>query len=74
MTPEFSKAAKSLAPLIPFYAVDCDDDGNKALCAEQVRQGVSTVEDNLNWRFIGRTRIPNREGASLGRLAWSLNS
>ena len=36
MTPEYSKAAKSLAPLVPFYAVDCDEQKNKQLCGEQV--------------------------------------
>ncbi|KAG7093479.1 hypothetical protein E1B28_007154 [Marasmius oreades] len=44
MTPEFSKAAKNLSPLIPFYAVDCDDDQNKSLCAEQGVQGFPTVK------------------------------
>ena len=34
MAPEYSKAAKNLNPMIPFYAVDCDE--NKSLCAEQV--------------------------------------
>jgi len=35
MVPEYSKAALGLHPLIPLYAVDCDD--NRSLCAEQVR-------------------------------------
>jgi protein disulfide-isomerase A6 len=34
MVPEYSKAALGLHPLIPAYAVDCDE--NRALCAEQV--------------------------------------
>jgi hypothetical protein len=34
MIPEYSKAALGLHPLIPAYAVDCDE--NRALCAEQV--------------------------------------
>lgn len=37
MAPEYSKAAENLSPLIPFYAVDCDAEVNKRLCAEQVR-------------------------------------
>jgi protein disulfide-isomerase A6 len=37
MAPEFSKAAKNLSPLVPLYAVDCAEDQNKALCAQQVR-------------------------------------
>ncbi|KAK1222113.1 hypothetical protein PQX77_015037 [Marasmius sp. AFHP31] len=44
MTPEYSKAAKNMSPLIPFYAVDCDDDKNKPLCAEQGVQGFPTVK------------------------------
>ena len=36
MAPEYTRAAKGLHPLIPVYAVDCDDEGNKRLCAEQV--------------------------------------
>lgn len=35
MVPEYSKAALGLHPLIPLYAVDCDE--NRSLCAEQVR-------------------------------------
>ncbi|KAG6335992.1 hypothetical protein ID866_3087 [Astraeus odoratus] len=36
MSPEYSKAAGTLSPLVPFYAVDCDADTNKALCSQQV--------------------------------------
>ena len=31
------KAAKSLDPMVPLYAVDCDAEENKRICAEQVR-------------------------------------
>ncbi|KAI6023315.1 thioredoxin-like protein [Pisolithus marmoratus] len=44
MAPEYSKAAGSLNPLVPFYAVDCDVDTNKALCAQQEVQGFPTVK------------------------------
>ncbi|KAJ7065344.1 thioredoxin-like protein [Mycena amicta] len=44
MAPEYSKAALGLHPLIPFYAVDCDEDKNKRLCAEQGVQGFPTVK------------------------------
>lgn len=42
--PEYTAAAASLSPLIPFYAVDCDDAGNKRLCAEYQIQGFPTIK------------------------------
>ncbi|KAJ7460709.1 thioredoxin-like protein [Mycena latifolia] len=44
MAPEYSKAALGLHPLIPLYAVDCDEDKNKRLCSEQGVQGFPTVK------------------------------
>ncbi|KAK0202341.1 hypothetical protein DFS33DRAFT_1384692 [Desarmillaria ectypa] len=44
LAPEYSKAAQTLHPLIPVYAVDCDDEKNKRLCAEQGVQGFPTVK------------------------------
>ncbi|KAK0215831.1 hypothetical protein EDD85DRAFT_871036 [Armillaria nabsnona] len=44
MAPEYSNAALALTPLIPVYAVDCDDEKNKRLCAEQGVQGFPTVK------------------------------
>ncbi|GBE86733.1 thioredoxin-like protein [Sparassis latifolia] len=44
MAPEFSKAAVALTPMVPLYAVDCDDEANKRLCAEQGVQGFPTVK------------------------------
>ncbi|EFI27320.1 disulfide isomerase [Coprinopsis cinerea okayama7 len=44
LVPELSKAASSLAPLVPTYAVDCDDDKNKRLCAEQGVKGFPTIK------------------------------
>ncbi|KAF9454413.1 thioredoxin-like protein [Macrolepiota fuliginosa MF-IS2] len=44
MAPEYAKAADKLHPLIPTYAIDCDDDKNKPLCAEQQVQGFPTVK------------------------------
>jgi hypothetical protein len=48
MTPEYSKAAKSLSPLVPFYAVDCDDAKNKPLCSAQV---CPAVISSVNFLF-----------------------
>ncbi|KAI0058867.1 hypothetical protein BV25DRAFT_1809975 [Artomyces pyxidatus] len=42
MVPEYSKAALGLYPLIPVYAVDCDE--NRGLCAEQGVKGFPTVK------------------------------
>ncbi|RXK42578.1 protein disulfide-isomerase domain [Tremella mesenterica] len=42
--PEYTSAAQSLSPLIPFYAIDCDDDLNKPLCAEYGIQGFPTIK------------------------------
>ncbi|EJC99936.1 uncharacterized protein FOMMEDRAFT_112230 [Fomitiporia mediterranea MF3/22] len=44
MAPEYSKAALGLHPLIPMYAVDCDDATNKRLCADQGVKGFPTVK------------------------------
>jgi protein disulfide-isomerase A6 len=43
MVPEYSKAALGLHPLIPLYAVDCDE--NRSLCAEQVRLSAPVVRN-----------------------------
>ncbi|EKD00186.1 protein disulfide isomerase [Trichosporon asahii var. asahii CBS 8904] len=42
--PEFTAAAQSLSPLIPFYTVDCDEDKNRALCAQYGVQGFPTIK------------------------------
>ncbi|KAJ7027918.1 hypothetical protein C8F04DRAFT_73426 [Mycena alexandri] len=44
LAPEYSKAALGLHPLLPLYAVDCDDDKNKRLCAEQGVKGFPTIK------------------------------
>ncbi|TFK48528.1 thioredoxin-like protein, partial [Heliocybe sulcata] len=44
MAPEYSQAAVGLNPLVPLYAVDCDADKNKGLCAEQGVKGFPTVK------------------------------
>jgi protein disulfide-isomerase A6 len=44
LSPEYANAAESLSPLVPFYAIDCDADANKRLCAEQGIKGFPTVK------------------------------
>ena len=74
MVPEYSKAALGLHPLIPTYAVDCDE--NRALCAEQVcftslqnalgrpadtfegSEGLSNREIIPSWQGSGSYLIP----------------
>jgi protein disulfide-isomerase A6 len=38
------KAAASLSPLVPAYAVDCDEEKNKRMCAEQGIKGFPTIK------------------------------
>ena len=75
MAPEFSKAALGVYPMIPFYAVDCDKDSNKQLCAEQGVRGFPTskVRPPLRLKFAsfrGQRSLPlvlassSREAAS----------
>jgi protein disulfide-isomerase A6 len=49
MAPEYAKTANKLHPLIPTYAVDCDDEKNKPLCAEQQVQGFPTVKVRVSY-------------------------
>ncbi|RSH85865.1 uncharacterized protein EHS24_004046 [Apiotrichum porosum] len=42
--PEFSSAAQSLAPLIPFYTVNCNEEANRRLCAEHDVKGYPTIK------------------------------
>ncbi|TFK34040.1 hypothetical protein BDQ12DRAFT_614103 [Crucibulum laeve] len=44
MAPEYSRAALGLYPLVPAYAVDCDENKNKKLCADQGVKGFPTIK------------------------------
>ncbi|PCH44526.1 thioredoxin-like protein [Wolfiporia cocos MD-104 SS10] len=44
MAPEFSKAAEALSPMVPMYAVDCDQQSNKPLCSREGVQGFPTIK------------------------------
>ncbi|KAF8159257.1 hypothetical protein B0H34DRAFT_841823 [Crassisporium funariophilum] len=44
LVPEYSKAALGLYPLVPAYAIDCDAEKNKRLCAEQGIKGFPTLK------------------------------
>ena len=47
LVPEMTKAASSMDPLVPFYAIDCDADANKQLCGSQGIKGFPTVKVRL---------------------------
>lgn len=49
MAPEYSKAAGNLSPLVPFYAVDCDAESNKQLCASQVSKRPHGARSCAGW-------------------------
>lgn len=58
LAPEYSKAALGLYPLIATYAVDCDKEKNKRLCAEQGVQGFPTLKvRTLSIRLLGITHV-----------------
>ncbi len=44
LVPEYSTASDSLSPMIPFYAVDCDADENKGICAKEGVKGFPTIK------------------------------
>ncbi|CCM02666.1 uncharacterized protein FIBRA_04770 [Fibroporia radiculosa] len=65
MAPEYSKASEALSPMVPLYAVDCDQDSNKRLCSEQGVQGFPTIKlyprggKSKSIGFEGGERIAN---------------
>jgi hypothetical protein len=59
MAPEYQEAAESLSPLIPFYNVDCDEQGNKALCAAEDIKGFPTVKVSISANSCMSERMPN---------------
>jgi len=44
LAPDFDRAAANMHGLVNSVAVDCDDDGNKSLCAEHGVQGYPTIK------------------------------
>lgn len=61
LAPELIRAADGLHPLVPVYAVDCDDAKNKALCAEQVRVLFRNTMALLTY-YLGRERVSYGQG------------
>lgn len=44
LAPEYEKAAKNLAGLVDFVAINCDEDENKGLCGEYGVRGFPTIK------------------------------
>jgi len=71
MVPEYSKAAKGLAPLIPVYAVDCDAEENKRLCADQGVKGFPTVKLFPRGAKLGSMTYESGERTANGFFNWA---
>ena len=44
LAPVYTKAAEHMAGIVTFAAVDCDDQANRALCAEFDIKGFPTIK------------------------------
>ncbi|GLB41520.1 putative thioredoxin [Lyophyllum shimeji] len=71
MAPEYSKAALGLHPLIPVYAVDCDANENKRLCAEQGVKGFPTVKLFPRGDQLGSMTYDSGERTASGFWYWA---
>jgi thiol-disulfide isomerase/thioredoxin len=56
LAPQYIKAAEHMAGIVPFAAVDCDEDSNRQLCAEFQVQGFPTIKlmKHVNGRLDAR--------------------
>lgn len=59
LKPDYEKAAKSLKGLAKVAAVNCDEEGNKNLCAQQGIQGFPTLKI---FKPSGKKGKPSVEG------------
>jgi len=71
MAPEYSKAALGLYPLVPTYAVDCDDDANKRLCAEQDVKGFPTVKLFPRGKYVPPMTYDSGERTATAFFYWA---
>ncbi|EKM81591.1 hypothetical protein AGABI1DRAFT_125961 [Agaricus bisporus var. burnettii JB137-S8] len=69
MAAEMDQASEKLHPLIPTYAVDCDNEKNKALCAEEWVQKLPTVTLFPRGNTLTPTICPERKAA--GVVKWT---
>ncbi|KAI9815656.1 MAG: hypothetical protein M1826_001965 [Phylliscum demangeonii] len=63
LKPAYEKAAKSLAGLAKVAAIDCDDEGNKALCGIMGVQGFPTLKIVQPGAKKGRPTVEEYQGA-----------
>jgi len=70
LTPEFTRAAESLSPLIDFYAVDCDADVNKRICSEQGVTGFPTIK-SFPRGTKGAPHVYNGERIASSIVSWA---
>jgi len=74
MAPEYSKAAGNLSPLVPFYAVDCDAEVNKPLCASQEVQGFPTVKVFPRGNLMPAQKYESGERTANNLIKWATRS
>ncbi|KAF8555684.1 thioredoxin-like protein [Imleria badia] len=74
MAPEYSKAAGNLSPLVPFYAIDCDAESNKQLCASQEIQGFPTVKVFPRGGQLPGQKYESGERTSNNLIKWASRS
>ncbi|KAI9464660.1 thioredoxin-like protein [Boletus coccyginus] len=74
MAPEYSKAARNLSPLVPFYAIDCDAESNKQLCASQEVQGFPTVKVFPRGGQLPGQKYESGERTSNNLIKWASRS
>ncbi|KAG6836696.1 hypothetical protein H0H93_004807 [Arthromyces matolae] len=71
LAPEYSKLAKSLHPLVPVYAVDCDAEHNKRLCADEGVKGFPTVKLFPRGKQLGSMTYESGERTATALFNWA---
>ncbi|PIA14434.1 hypothetical protein COEREDRAFT_36432, partial [Coemansia reversa NRRL 1564] len=77
LEPEYERAAKRTRGIAQFYAVDCDDDKNKALCARFNVEGFPTLKVLTEKRTKRGSRRQidyqgERKGSAMAKFARSM--
>ncbi|CED82209.1 Thioredoxin/protein disulfide isomerase [Phaffia rhodozyma] len=73
LAPEYQAAARGLDPLIPFYAVNCEEAANKPLCGQYQVQGFPTIKSfSRGHRSPPKDYTMERKKGPLGGYAGNL--